>query len=157
MSSAGRPNCFIGSCAQVNFLQSSPKTSDPEVTEMGLLHLLLITQTPGGQGLIQDQCPVRPRPPSPSRAPYPALNPSLLSRAWHLRPPVTPLLCLLVQKWKLHSRRRRETPKTSPGCHCPPGKEPCAGVTRTGTHTRGPLSSQATLCSERHFSFGRWE
>ncbi|XP_049553281.1 collagen alpha-1(XIII) chain-like [Orcinus orca] len=28
---------------------------------------------------------------------------------------------LLDEKWKLHSRRRRETPKTSPGCHCPPG------------------------------------
>ncbi|XP_070345404.1 collagen alpha-1(XIII) chain-like [Equus asinus] len=32
---------------------------------------------------------------------------------------------LLDEKWKLHSRRRREAPKTSPGCHCPPGKEPC--------------------------------
>uniref|UniRef100_A0A8C9KH11 Uncharacterized protein n=1 Tax=Panthera tigris altaica TaxID=74533 RepID=A0A8C9KH11_PANTA len=38
---------------------------------------------------------------------------------------VIPLLCLLSQKWKLHSRRRREAPpKTSAGCHCPPGKEP---------------------------------
>ncbi|XP_032985865.1 collagen alpha-1(XIII) chain-like [Rhinolophus ferrumequinum] len=27
---------------------------------------------------------------------------------------------LLDEKWKLHSRRRREAPKTSPGCHCPP-------------------------------------
>ncbi|XP_060262848.1 collagen alpha-1(XIII) chain-like [Ovis aries] len=44
---------------------------------------------------------------------------------------------LLDEKWKLHSRRRRETLKTSPGCHCPPGKEPCAGVTRPGAHTRG--------------------
>ncbi|XP_054937190.1 collagen alpha-1(XIII) chain-like [Physeter macrocephalus] len=35
---------------------------------------------------------------------------------------------LLDEKWKLHSRRRRETPKTSPGCHCPPGKEPCEGT-----------------------------
>ncbi|XP_055442568.1 collagen alpha-1(XIII) chain-like [Bubalus kerabau] len=31
---------------------------------------------------------------------------------------------LLDEKWKLHSRRRRETLKTSPGCHCPPGFEP---------------------------------
>ncbi|XP_054098203.2 collagen alpha-1(XIII) chain-like [Callithrix jacchus] len=30
---------------------------------------------------------------------------------------------LLDEKWKLHSRRRREAPKTSPGCNCPPGKE----------------------------------
>ncbi|XP_063463786.1 collagen alpha-1(XIII) chain-like isoform X1 [Pan paniscus] len=28
---------------------------------------------------------------------------------------------LLDEKWKLHSRRRREAPKTSPGCNCPPG------------------------------------
>ncbi|XP_066100242.1 collagen alpha-1(XIII) chain-like [Saccopteryx bilineata] len=28
---------------------------------------------------------------------------------------------LLDEKWKLHSRRRREAPKMSPGCHCPPG------------------------------------
>ncbi|XP_064344175.1 collagen alpha-1(XIII) chain isoform X1 [Camelus dromedarius] len=30
---------------------------------------------------------------------------------------------LLDEKWKLHSRRRREAPKMSPGCHCPPGKD----------------------------------
>ncbi|XP_072613381.1 collagen alpha-1(XIII) chain-like [Vulpes vulpes] len=31
---------------------------------------------------------------------------------------------LLDEKWKLHSRRRREAfPKTSPGCHCPPERE----------------------------------
>ncbi|XP_075866184.1 collagen alpha-1(XIII) chain-like [Microcebus murinus] len=35
---------------------------------------------------------------------------------------------LLDEKWKLHSRRRREAPKTSPGCNCPPGKEPCKRV-----------------------------
>ncbi|XP_074230225.1 collagen alpha-1(XIII) chain isoform X1 [Camelus bactrianus] len=29
---------------------------------------------------------------------------------------------LLDEKWKLHSRRRREAPKMSPGCHCPPGR-----------------------------------
>ncbi|XP_069876604.1 collagen alpha-1(XIII) chain-like [Dipodomys merriami] len=28
---------------------------------------------------------------------------------------------LLDEKWKLHSRRRREAPKMSPGCNCPPG------------------------------------
>ncbi|XP_063095691.1 collagen alpha-1(XIII) chain-like [Cavia porcellus] len=27
------------------------------------------------------------------------------------------------EKWQLHSRRRREAPKISPGCNCPPGKE----------------------------------
>nr|XP_054379326.1 collagen alpha-1(XIII) chain-like [Pongo abelii] len=32
---------------------------------------------------------------------------------------------LLDEKWKLHSRRRREALKTSPGCNCPPGKQPC--------------------------------
>ncbi|XP_073935161.1 collagen alpha-1(XIII) chain-like [Castor canadensis] len=29
---------------------------------------------------------------------------------------------LLDEKWKLHSRRRREAPKMSSGCNCPPGK-----------------------------------
>ncbi|KAG3264781.1 collagen alpha-1(XIII) chain-like [Ictidomys tridecemlineatus] len=28
---------------------------------------------------------------------------------------------LLDEKWKLHSRRRREAPKMSPACNCPPG------------------------------------
>lgn len=42
--------------------------------------------------------------------------------------PVIPLLCFLIQKWKLHSRRRREAPKMSPGCNCPPGKQPCQYV-----------------------------
>ncbi|XP_064450814.1 collagen alpha-1(XIII) chain-like [Mirounga angustirostris] len=33
---------------------------------------------------------------------------------------------LLDERWKLHSRRRREAlPKPSSGCHCPPGKELC--------------------------------
>ncbi|KAM8774782.1 collagen alpha-1(XIII) chain-like [Rhynchonycteris naso] len=32
---------------------------------------------------------------------------------------------LLDEKWKLHSRRRREAPKMSPGCHCPPASAIC--------------------------------
>nr|XP_054359299.1 collagen alpha-1(XIII) chain-like [Pongo pygmaeus] len=35
---------------------------------------------------------------------------------------------LLDEKWKLHSRRRREAPKTSPGCNCPPVKLGCSPV-----------------------------
>ncbi|XP_052600760.1 collagen alpha-1(XIII) chain-like [Peromyscus californicus insignis] len=34
---------------------------------------------------------------------------------------------LLDEKWKFYSRRRREAPKMSPGCNCPPGMhEGCA-------------------------------
>ncbi|XP_072875178.1 collagen alpha-1(XIII) chain-like [Chlorocebus sabaeus] len=58
---------------------------------------------------------------------------------------------LLDEKWKLHSRRRREAPKTSPGCNCPPGKQPCKQVTVgvPRTETRGsswwPCSSHTSL------------
>ncbi|XP_055454816.1 collagen alpha-1(XIII) chain-like [Psammomys obesus] len=32
---------------------------------------------------------------------------------------------LLDEKWKFYSRRRREAPKMSPGCNCPPGDAYC--------------------------------
>lgn len=94
-------------------------------------------------------------PPAPKQPVSP--SPQTVSRAWPLQFSVTPLLCFLVQKWKLHSRRRREAPKTSPGCHCPPGKEPGKWVIRTGTHTRRPVSgcALATPCSEHPTE--RWE
>ncbi|XP_077897212.1 collagen alpha-1(XIII) chain-like [Ictidomys tridecemlineatus] len=48
---------------------------------------------------------------------------------------------LLDEKWKLHSRRRREAPKMSPACNCPPGKEPRWRVGRASLAHMPPTTS----------------
>lgn len=55
------------------------------------------------------------------------------------------VLCLFVQKWKFYSRRRREAPKMSPGCNCPPGKEPCKSVRSHRRSWPGTTSQKSSL------------
>nr|XP_051679807.1 collagen alpha-1(XIII) chain [Oryctolagus cuniculus] len=62
---------------------------------------------------------------------------------------------LLDEKWKLHSRRRREAPRMSPGCNCPPGKLPCEWVRPVlmGQHPRQRLFCGLAICTHSGHCF----
>ncbi|XP_052020419.1 collagen alpha-1(XIII) chain-like [Apodemus sylvaticus] len=56
---------------------------------------------------------------------------------------------LLDERWKFYSRRRREAPKMSPGCNCPPERKVSVGEPQrpTAVEWLGPLRES----SEAHF------